>query len=591
MSETINKMRKEVAALRQRETAAEATQEGLAKDVSRLTGESTALKTSLAAAEANVKRLKAENARLTRELNAGHGTQPADGASLSSSAGVAELQQRIRVLEAQNTALRSAAAEMTVNTGSVPASARTSGAGAASLLGQAAGQGTGADDPGAATRLVQLEAERKARKRMDALAAKLTEKSKEAEAAKASEAAATTALSRIAAERDTLQRRLTEVTKRQAQLDAATSALMADLEPVAQLKARVFDLEESLAQSRQRSEGELPAECAQLRAQLTEARNRVAAAEAEAQELRNALRVSHQRREPSGGVVDGDGESTSTRADLRRSEDHFQVEAALRERLAEARRDVARLEGEVLARDSVVVELRFELDAAKQAEERLRRRVAELSALVAMGGRAVPGTSAEAVAAASSLLRADAGSETGGAVGAAVATTSKHAAKRAAELEELVAALRKVTEKQRGELERLRKSAHAQATTQSPELRAAKAEIAQLETRVKELDERSKATESLRRTLHSTELDLKEARASVARLEKELQSARERISHLERHQAAGQASSSAVEVAAASSRQDSKQAESTTTSTRETIERLERENAALRTELGAFDLE
>jgi len=149
----------------------------------------------------------------------------------------------VRLLEAQNAALRSATADAAAAAATPAAvSSGVSRAAAAPPL-PPARQG----QPRRAGRRLQAggsgwtDTERKLRKRVEALTARLAEAAKDAEAARAGEAAASTALTRLKGERDALDKRLAAVHRKQAALDAATASALEHLAPVAQARRGVAE--------------------------------------------------------------------------------------------------------------------------------------------------------------------------------------------------------------------------------------------------------------------------------------------------------------------------------------------------------------
>lgn len=254
---------------------------------------------------------------------------PGGEGAAASSVDVAALVRRVRLLEAQNAALRSATADAaaTVAVAAAPPTRSLAAPAPPGIPGAPAAGGSGWTD-----------AERKLRKRVETLTAKLTEAAKDAEAARAGEAAASTALARLKGERDALDKRLAAVSRKQAALDAATASALEHLAPVAQvgsrmegedavpefphttppslsaqLRERIFELEGALAAVRARAEGEMPAEVARAQAEARTAEGRAAAAEADAADARERLaqlqvgghahEASHRSRHPAPALL------------------------------------------------------------------------------------------------------------------------------------------------------------------------------------------------------------------------------------------------------------------------------------------------
>jgi len=316
-----------------------------------------------------------------------------------------------------------------------------------------------------------LESERKLRKRVEVLAGKVAEAAKEVEAARNSELATSNALTRIKGERDALDRRLQALQRKQATLDAATTAAIAELEPLSAMKRRVFDLEEEVGQLRLKCESELPGVIMRAKSEAAEERKRAEASAADAADARARLQELSSKlgHVLSAGVGAGAGAGGATTAAdrLRADEDRYVTEGALRDKLADARGHIAALEAAVLGKDSTIMELQLEVEAHRQSVDRHKRRLAEVTAFSTIAGRgagAAPGSGGssggEAATGAAAGMRA--------AGGGAAAASGAGGSRREAELEELVTALRRVTEKQKADMDKLRRqltSARAAATT------------------------------------------------------------------------------------------------------------------------------
>jgi chromosome segregation ATPase len=426
LMEQVGRMAREVAALKASQAAAEGEKEGLARELERTRAALAGVKRAASLAESEAESSRREAARLTAAASAFARLGSSAGsrspsrerrASGGDAAAVDALQRRVAVLEAQNEALLSAQREEAAAGG---------GEGGSGALAPAA------PPPEGAAAAVEGEAARKLRKRVDELQSKLARKAKEAEEARAGAAASDAALARLKGEHEATAKRLAAAGKRAAALDAATAEALGEMQPVTELKARLFATEEELAKLRAGGGGGEGGGggSARLAAERDAARAAAAAAEEEAQEARaRLLALQGLAAAPSGGIAE---------RTLRADEDRFTTEAALREKLAETRRGAAALEGALLERDAVLMEAKLEGEAARQAAERLRKRLAEVQALSTLAGRG----------------RALEGAAPGGA-GATTAAAAR--SKREAELEDLVTALRRVTEKQKAELEKAKR--------------------------------------------------------------------------------------------------------------------------------------
>jgi chromosome segregation ATPase len=595
--EQVTRMGKEVRALKSRSQEAEEEKEAAAQELEKTKALLTSYKDTTAALEAQTARLRGELARVQSELSStkleaqyklaealSHGARMgADGvfgASMrgedggDAAADLATAQKRVRILEAQNAALRSAQAEAQaanaassgMGGGSVDAAqlqamitAAATAQAKAAVATMGAGMGMSAappaipGTPGARTSSASLatpgggegagdirvawDEQRKLRKRMEALQAKLNEKVADAESSRQSETATAAALAKTKAERDALEKRVTALIKKQQSLDAATVAALNEIEPVAALKSRVFELEEELAALRDHADGELAGEIRRLRGEIEGEKLRASAAAAEAADARDRLR---QLQKLVG--VDGGAAGTTSGAAVRQEEDRYLAEATLRDKLGEARRQVAALEGSLLTKDAAVMELQFELETARQAADRLRKRIAEVTAFATIATRGKPLSEAAAAGAAggnlAGLLHDAAAAHNGRAGGPA-----KSAGKREAELEEVITALKRVTEKQKTEIERLRKQVEAGGKAKAAAASAAAASatvtaLALSEQREKEREEAAAASAQLANSRDATAdgVQRKAAAAAAAELaeaNRGLKSARAEIKTLQ----------------------------------------------------------
>lgn len=164
-----------------------------------------------------------------------------------------------------------------------------------------------------------------------------------------------------------------------------------------------------------------------------------------------------------------------------------------------------------------------------QAADRFRRRLSEVTAFSAIVATRAPPASAKGGAGGdppTALARASAAAN-----GAATGGGGKQQGGREAELEELVTGLRRVTEKQKVEIDRLRKQpphatpaptgssssglTTAEAADPAKALRAAKAEAAHLHKRLAAAEEAARGADSVRRQLATAEAELRSLGAAA----------------------------------------------------------------------------
>lgn len=456
--EQVSRMGRDVRTLKTALADAEEEKGRMLKELSLAKASLAGQKAAMASNEGVIK-LKAENASIRKELGSMRVAMAAKvaesveraqnaEAQLSSLAGsggyvlgsggteeAVRLQRQVLVLEAQVAALKSAKGEMSSSrdpspsplpapgTGRVVAPPPAGASSTAGALQQTAAAVTDARNA--------WENDRKLRRRIEALQAKLGEKSRDVEQLRSDQEALQTALSRVKAENDAFEKRMATVTKRQQALDTAVSSALAHLEPLTELKEKMFDLQEELAA---------------VRKSLQEAELRAKRAEAEAQGARLQAEGAEQDAEEARQRLEQLQVSNS-------AQDAAYVESDLRARLTEARKTIASLEGTVLNKDASLLEARMDAEAARQAESVVRARLAEIHALQAIVAHAgkdkVTGTT--------------------GTSGKQAATVSK----REKELEDLSMALKRVTDNQRNEIDRLRKQLVAAGNARDSALTAA----------------------------------------------------------------------------------------------------------------------
>ncbi|CAK8989635.1 Centrosomal protein of 290 kDa (Cep290) [Durusdinium trenchii] len=287
--------------------------------------------------------LRRENRRLKESL-----TNHGDEAHLDQQrsrippprAGGADLERlakRIKVLEAQNTALRTQS-------------------------GSAAGSSTTAADLG------KWEADKKLERRVATLSRKLEERTKEAEAFRAQAEQAKQLLERTTRERATLQTRLNRGGNGVGSSSNSNSNLVKDQDRVVHLKREVEDLRGELQAKeaanqdlRRQVQVEQRGELARLQRDLTATRGRCAELEDEVEALR--MRKRHR----SNGADS-----------LEVAEEQYAREDELRQQLSDTRKELRSLEGDLLERDNTILELRFELEQESLRSQRTETKHSEL---------------------------------------------------------------------------------------------------------------------------------------------------------------------------------------------------------------------
>ena len=489
-------------------------------------------------------------------LRDGEGKEVDAAGQGTSADAVGKLRNRVQVLEAQNAALRAAAFEdaaagATAPTPAAPAAAQEPRAPDA---GQALGGST-------QTRGGHRDVERKLRKRLETLTARLAAKSKEAEDAAADAASAQSTIVRLRSEKAKLSKRIGALSKKQRRLDDATGAALAELEPISELRAKVVELEAEAAKWRRAAEGELAAEVRRAKGDAEAERKRADAAEeaaTQSEERANML---------AGQLADlTSGGSGGLDASLRAGESSFVEEAALRERLAGARRTISGLESALLSRDATIADLRFELEESRAEVTRLQRRVRELGALSTLAG-----------------ARGDAGAGEGeGTAFGAPAGMRGAGGGRESRLEDTIRTLKDVVNRQRRELDSAKaaaakagQSSGAPAQASSAAVQAGR-ELAATRSKLQRAEDRVKQLES----------DLAHAKLEGDSTQSEL--ARERAARQAAEARARRQASKAAEQATQQPPPAPPQAADAHAAER--VRALERENAALRQELSGLDM-
>ena len=474
---------------------------------------------------------------------------------------VAKLRSRLSVLEAQNAALRAAQFEDAANgaTAAAPPAQQAPPPAAA-----VAGHSTHTDDGELASKLAAAkDMERKLRRRLEGVTARQQRQAADTEAATAELASLRGAHEKLKSEKATLLRRVASLGKKQQKLDSATSAALAELEPIATLRAQVVQLEEEAARWKHAAEGQLAGEVRSAKAEAEAERRRAAGALEESEEARRRCAVlSAQLQALTGDSRDPDA--------LLAEEAAYTEEAALREKLSSARREIASLESTLLSRDATIAELRYTVEEQGAQLHRLQRRVRELDALAALGTVAGGGSAKGA----HELDLSGGGSVRGGEGGAAPPGS------RQGKLEHTISALKDVVNRQRREIDGLKARSSAQRGGSKPsedggstgaaaiaagrELAAARAKVGTLEQQVA-----AQRTQLQQLQQHLDEKDGQLKKAHAAR--------RAAADRSGRNAAPGGATSAAA-------------VEEEVRSLKADLSKLGQENAALRSELAGLDM-
>ncbi|CAM9189161.1 unnamed protein product [Chrysoparadoxa australica] len=421
----------------------------------------------------------------TRGDRGGHEEDAMPGSgSGNSGKQVAELEKRIRVLTAQNAALRSAS-EPPVLAGEPET--RTP-------------RQEHHDSAAASERHKAWAVEKRLKRRIDVLEQRLAEKVAELEVAEGQAGQARDLLTRANKEKEALAR---QVQKSNKSAESARNTPSKGLEGLEPLRARLFELEEENAKLKRTVELEHPQQVEALTYQVREVRGQLNETATQLEQCERRLKAAMARRGggASGGIV-------------AEEEELFHEAEALRDELNASRADRRELEGkQVLDRDAAAMELRFDLEASTAEKDRLRGRLHELE---------------HALHAANLLGGGGKGSSCG-------ERTAGGRFKRERDLEGVVEALKRVVEKLRAENDRLRRGAAHSAKTAEVEKRAREAkskvtelqgEVASLRTRaaagddaIQRLAQKQDLINQLKRQLKGRDEDLKRARKWLQEVE------------------------------------------------------------------------
>eukprot|EP00903_Cladosiphon_okamuranus_P020140 g18493.t1 len=400
------------------------------------------------------------------------------------------------------------------------------------------------------------EAEKKLRRRVEALERRLEERGAELQAAEGQVAKAKDLLARANKEKEAALRRLKD--GGQDQNGGARAAAGSSPDTTEEMRSQLFQLEEENASLKRAAELELPREVESLKHQVRTLRAQLEETDNQLEEAERRAKVVVAR------ALNGDGPGGGGGI-LRAEEGLFHELQAARDELLALKAIRRHLEGQVVERDSVNMELRFDLEAKAVEAERLRRRVRELQA----------------------SLRSQGGSPAGVGGGGKEATLARPAGgrfKRERDLEGVVEALKRVTDKLRGENHRLRRMtgegggrAEAERSAREAKKKAAalRLEVERLtgrakdaETAVQKLAQKQELVNQLRRKLKARDEDLKSFQERVKDLAEtktllsaELEAANQRLTASDRESRASSRTRASTTTAAAAAAHAAKELE------------------------------
>lgn len=417
----------EMEALRQQASRAEAA-------VGSRQDRESALERDLAGAKRREEALKRTVASLREELGGGSGGSGGGGGRRGGGGGseeekaaqggssVRELQRRVQVLEAQNEALRGAAQGAGQGWGETTPRAAPGGgtADAGSTVGGDGGR-TPRDEAAASRARAAWEANKKTERRVEVMGKRLRERGQELEVSRKQLQAAQDTVERLQRERSELQVRLASLAGKGNKSSADQLQRMVDAET---LRERVAELEEALQRAERDGAASVREELHHARAECEALRGRVA-------DLEERLARVGRRRGGEAKVEGGDDEEGGDGVQRARAE------------AAERR---------ALSKDGEVLSLRFELEQSELRGERLQQRVRELEAL--------RDEALDAARRAGVLRGGNSGGAGGG--GGGSGTSKKRGGdrfRRERDLEAVVESQKRVVDKLKAEIERLRRAA------------------------------------------------------------------------------------------------------------------------------------
>lgn len=482
------------------------------------------------------------------------------GASTATGAMVGKFKSRIRVLETQLAAYKSDAARTERERSRLQdalsraeAQNRRKGGGAGSKS-SAPSPGSGDGESGGAH--ANWAAQKRLRQRADTLAKRLREKTEELEVSRKQCENAKTQLARALKDKAGLASRIhkggagggrggSSGDKAGRASSSSLSSALSQLTSVEESRKRVYELEQRCADLTRTIEVEKEGEIRTLRAERDGLADKKEAVERQLASSKRRVRALEQTvKSGSGG---GGGGKTSDRESgamyLRSSEERFREGEELKGELDTVTAERNVLEGRLLERDNLIMELRFDVEAATVGMPMLERRVRELE------------TSNRALA--SQVIDGSRGGGRGSPLSASQSRKAGERFKRERDLEGVIESQNRVIMKMQTENERLTKrgvsaSKIVEAQKELRSLRrrvkdlssereelldkAATASAARLDSgkqkdMVRQLRRKMKETESKMSSLRETARD---AQASKQRLEDELAQANTQLTKVER---------------------------------------------------------
>lgn len=461
-----------------------------------------------------------------------------DRSNKEAAAKIDQLEREAAILRAQNIALRKTSEETVdrkrqdeldgIPSKLAPTSTsppRQSMAGKGYILGSATDNPDGNKDELREQKREQWETEKKLQRRVVQLENRLKERMDEIDELQVQLKKSKETILQANVAKDELLKKVSaksSETKKALSSHSSVEAVATDIESY---RAKVFELEESMQSLRRRAEVELPGELSILRHQVSVSKARV-------DELEVQLRESEERRRKESNATLNGGENRS----LRDSEDRFMREERLKDDIDHARRQRLDLEAAILERDSRAMEHRFDLEARTSENERLRRRLHELEAIV----KSTPGTT-----------KRTAWEEVSSRPG------TSGGSKKEKELEGVIDAMKRVIDKLKAENERMKKTggpderkatdAEKRATNEKKRADKLEEDISVLQAKLKatdkgtqELAQKQTAMIALRKTLKIKEDEISQIKSLVADSEEEksdlqrkLKSSEERLESLE----------------------------------------------------------
>lgn len=482
------------------------------------------------------------------------------GASTATGAMVGKFKSRIRVLETQLAAYKSDAARTERERSRLQdalsraeAQNRRKGGGAGSKS-SAPSPGSGDGESGGAH--ANWAAQKRLRQRADTLAKRLREKTEELEVSRKQCENAKTQLARALKDKAGLASQINKGgagggrggssgDKAGRASSSNLSSALSQLTSVEESRKRVYELEQRCADLTRTIEVEKEGEIRTLRAERDGLADKKEAVERQLASSKRRVRALEQTvKSGSGG---GGGGKTSDRESgamyLRSSEERFREGEELKGELDTVTAERNVLEGRLLERDNLIMELRFDVEAATVGMPMLERRVRELE------------TSNRALA--SQVIDGSRGGGRGSPLSASQSRKAGERFKRERDLEGVIESQNRVIMKMQTENERLTKrgvsaSKIVEAQKELRSLRrrvkdlssereelldkAATASAARLDSgkqkdMVRQLRRKMKSTESKMSSLRETARD---AQASKQRLEDELAQANTQLTKVER---------------------------------------------------------